>query len=386
MSARGLLLRVALRVRGVAEQIDIVDVVSRRWRVWSAAVLTVLVAIPLLLLVRVGLPSLVQARKTAGRMDDGGRNIGTDADLTQFAEWAFKNVAMAGSVVQVMEKFDFNYSAAWAVNRPHNRVNSLSVAKNDDPQRFAVVDTRRQSIKDLENMAKSYGVQAVGPFWRVDRATKGPQLWAHGYEERQPGPIEWMLFSGTDLVRTISNAEDPFESWAWRDALGLPANHPDKTPVSVNDLRVAHNIAVADKDSAREEDLRAKLAAAMGHPPSVEYTGGVRLRGVDIQKGSAIVVSLFWETDGGFKRVDANYQVKCKIVAPPLLWVGPTETAEKDMAPVDPIRPAAWKPGYFYVQSFVALHRIGREVCRGSFSSDLKPVSGDPNPILFTLD
>ena len=37
-------------------------------------------------------------------------------------------------------------------------------------------------------------------------------------------------------------------------------------------------------------------------------------------------------------------------------------------------------------QRFTALHRLGREECRGAFSSDLRPLAGEPNPVIFTLD
>ena len=328
----------------------------------------------------------MQARKTGGRMDDGGRFIASDTDMIQFAEWAFSNVATKGSVAQVYEKFNFNYACEYAINRPHLRVNSLSAAKLEDPQRIAVVDTRNQSEKDLESLAKLFAVQAVGPFWRLDRAVKGPSFMAHRYEEREPGPLEWLFISGSDLVRKISPDEDPFVTWEWRDALGLPAPAPEDAPVTGNELRIAHNIAVAQKDAPRESQLRARLAGSMGRPAGLRYSGGVTLEGIDIQKGPAIVVTLFWSTDERFKRVDATYQIKCKVVAPPRLWPIPIEYAEKDMAPVATFRPASWRPGYVYAQRFTALHRLGREECRGAFSSDLRPLAGEPNPVIFTLD
>lgn len=379
MDGREHLLGLMQRVKAGARSLRFV-------RAGSAGLLGAAMFVPIALLARMGIPELVQARKTAGRFDQGGHFIGTDADLTQFAEWSVSNVATTGSVLQALEKFDFNFSAEYAINRPYVRVSSLTTAKPEDPQRIAVVDTRNQQVRDLENIAKQFGVQIVGPFWRVDRAIKGPQLTARVYEEREPRPLEWLLYSGTDLIRTISRDDDPWQTWEWRDALGLPAPVPEGVPVTPDQLRVAHNIAVSQKETARADELAARLASVVKTPLGIKYTGGLTLQGLTIQQGPAIVVTLFWEADDRFKRTDAVYLVKCKVVAPPRLWSIPLDYFEKDMSPVIPLRPASWKPGYLYTQRFVALHRIGREECRGNFAVDLHPESGEPNPVLFTLD
>jgi hypothetical protein len=205
------------------------------------------------------------------------------------------------------------------------------------------------------------------------------------YVEREPKPLEWLFISGTDLARTISPNEDEYATWEWRDALGLPNTVPTAAPVTLEDLRIAHNIAVSEKDTARAADLHARLAGRVGTPRNLTFTGGVHLRGVDIHTGPAIVVTLFWETDPSFKHADANFQVKCNIVAPPRLWFTNTDYFESDMAPVPIIRPSVWKPGYLYTQRFIAEHRIGREECIGSFPSDFH-LSDGPNPVLFTLE
>jgi 4-amino-4-deoxy-L-arabinose transferase-like glycosyltransferase len=348
--------------------------------------IAVVLGVPLFLLGRMGIAELVQARKTAGRFDQGGHHIETDGDMSQFAEWAVSNVATAGAVTQVLERYDYSFASEYAGNRPYTRVNALAPTKLEDPQRIALVDTRNQSVKDLETIAKQMGVQVVGPFWRVDRAQKGPALVALRYEPRQPKLLERLFITGTDLVHTFSREEDPFATWEWRDALNLPNPTPTATPVTDEELRIAHNIAVHDKDAARAEDLRAKLAGRVGFPVGVDYTGGVRLDGVKVEHGPAIVVTLFFHTEPSFKAVDANYQLKCKVTAPPWLWPAPLDYFDKDMAPVPPIRPADWKPGYLYAQRFVALHRIGKEECRGAFSSSFHPTGEEQNPLLVTFD
>jgi len=365
----------------------------RAVRMVTASLVGAVLVIPLVLLARMGVPQLVQSRKTAGRFDQGGHYIATDGDMAEFAKWAYSNVPAFGSsgqmsTGQVLEKYDYNFSSEYAGDRPYTRVNALTATKPEDVQRIALVDTRTQPVKELEKIASQFAVQAVGPLWRVDRAVKAPAFSALRYEEREPTPLEWYFISGTDLVRKITREEDPWLTWEWRDALGLPAPTPTVTPVTPDDLRIAHNAAVRDQDTARAEELRAKLAGMVGRPLGWNYTGGVHLLGVDVKPGPAIRVTLFWEIDRTYRKVDVSYQVKCKIVAPPKLWVGPMDYFEKDMSPMATMRPGNWKPGYLYAEHFVALHRIGREECRGAFSgAELRPVAGeDPSRVLMTFE
>jgi len=356
------------------------------FRASTGILLGVFIAVPLALLGRIGIVELVQGRKTGGVFDQGGKFIITGAETAQFAEWAFANVATAGSTVQVLEKFDFNFSSEYGANRPYVRVNTLVAAKPEDPQRIAVLDTRNQSVKDLQTIANQFAVQDVGPLWRVDRAQKGPSFSALQYREREPNPFEFLFISGTDLIRTIAKSDDPFATWEWRDALDLPNPAPSATPTTLDELRIAHNIAVVEKDAARVKELEAKLAGAVGTPNGLRYSGGITLQGVDVHKGPAIVVTLYWATDAAYKPTDVQYQVKCKIVAAPPLWEAPLDYFEKDMAPVALIRPATWKPGSLYTQRFIALHRVGREECQGSFTGGVKPLDPAASALIFTLD
>jgi hypothetical protein len=357
-------------------------------RVSTAVVIVAALGVPLLLLIRIAVPMLVLGRKTSGRFDQGGVYVGTDADVAQFAQWAFSNVGTLGSTVQMYGRGEFGWSAEYAVNRPFVRVAAVTPTKNEDIGRIVLVDTRYESAKDLETIAKGFAVQSVGRFWRVDRAAPGAQLTALRYDEHQPNAFEWMFVSGTDLVRSISREEDPFQTWEIRDAFGLsaPPLPASATPRDVDEIRIAHNAAVRAGDTARASDLAAQAAGRVGKPLDLHYTGGVTLQGIDVQYGPAILVTLFWATDDTYKPKDVSYQLKCKIIAPPRLWKTELDYFEKDMVGVPLIRPAVWKPGGLYTQRFIALHRIGREECRASFSGEFHPVTGELNPAILTMD
>ncbi len=362
-------------------------VLLRVTRVSTAILIGAGLGVPIFLLARVGVAELPVARRTSGRFDQGGVYVETEGDESEFAQWALSNVATQGSTVQILDRMEYGYSAQYGGNRPDVHVPSITPSKLEDPQRIAFSNARYIGTKDLENVVKNFGVQIVGPYFRIDRAVKGPDLKVMRLEEREPNVLEWMLISGTDLVRKIGKDEDPWKTWEMRDAWNLPAPPPEGNPTSVLEMRIAHNLAVRSGDRARADELSAKLAGMVGTPLGLKYTGGVTLEGVDVHYGAATVVTLFWKTDSTYKAKDVEYQAKCKIIAPPPLWVGATDYYEKDMAPqMALMRPAAWKPDGLYTQRFIALKRSGKDECRGSFTADFHPVSGDQNPVIFTLE
>jgi hypothetical protein len=354
----------------------------RRIHAGVHAALGFLAALSLLLMGRMAVAQMVQGRKTADRLDQRGAYIATESDGPDFARWAMHDVVSEKSVVQIFDHFDFNNSTAYAIARPHTAVAAITPAKQDDPQRVALVDARATPTRDLVPIALHFGVEAVGPFWRVDRATEGPSFTALRYTEKQPGIVEWMFVTGTDLVRRIEPEEDVYASWEWKDALGLPNAPPERPPRTPDELRIAHNVAVSMGNWGRARQLADELAEHMGRKLDIPYSGGVRLRGIDTERGSATVTTLYWETDASFQEVDAVYKIKCKVTKAAWLWLSQIDTAELDLAPAPAMRPALWKPRYLYAQRFVATPRIGRDECRGSFSSALHPLAGDQAPII----
>ena len=168
------------------------------------------------------LPQLVQSRKTSGRYDDGGRFIETEADAAQFSEWATRGTP-PDTVLSLHSIPGFNFAGQYGGHRTIR----LQDGPNDP---LVIADARAMTPTEMSAIAKKSGVQIVGGFWRIDRKVKGPKLTALHYDEHQPGPLEWLFVSGTDLVRTIGPDADPFATWEWNDALGLDAISPSAAP------------------------------------------------------------------------------------------------------------------------------------------------------------
>ena len=230
-----------------------------------------------------------------------------------------------------------------------------------NPDRIAIADARTLTRDELAALAKRFVVQTVGPFWRINRSQAGPNLVAWRYVERQPKPLEWLFLTGTDLVRTIGPEIDQFSTWEWADALDLDVASPSAAPGTFEELRVAHNVAVARHDDARASALRARVLSKIRAPVRYDYTDDVHLLGVDIDDGAATVVTLIWETGLEFQPIDSTFNVACTLVQKPWLWPAPIDISQRDAAPVAPIRPSMWKPGHIYSQRIrpLAPHREG---------------------------
>jgi hypothetical protein len=327
----------------------------------------------LAVLARTALPQLKQSRMTGGRFDDGGRHIDTDADAAQFTQWASYDVPADG-VLEVVPGMPFTYAAEYGGRRAaHGHSGPLTSTTPSEAGRIAVADTRAIAPADLKTVAKQFAIQAVGPFWRIDRARTGPNLTAIRYLERQPGPLEWMFVVGTDLFRTIGPDPDEFAGWEWNDALDLDPVSPSPAPGTFEEIRIAHNVAIAHGDEAKAAALRERLMAKVKRPLRVDFSDDVHLLEVDVDSGPATVVTFLWETGPSYKPADTYFDVKCKVTEPPRFWPSKIDYFEKDMNGPPAIRPAMWKPRYLYTHRFVAMHRVGTEECRGAFAGTAAP-------------
>ena len=344
----------------------------------TGALLAVLMATPLVLLTRMTLPQLVQSRKTSGRYDDGGRFIETEADAAQFSEWATRGTP-PDTVLSLHSIPGFNFAGQYGGHRTIR----LQDGPNDP---LVIADARAMTPTEMSAIAKKSGVQIVGGFWRIDRKVKGPKLTALHYDEHQPGPLEWLFVSGTDLVRTIGPDADPFATWEWDNALGLDASTPSAAPGTFDEIRIAHNIAIARGDEKTAASLRARLLEKAGHVTDYAFTNDLHLIAEQVDTGSAVVVTFLWEAGKDFKKFEGYFDVKCKVTAKPPLWMSDTDFLEKDMSPTPIFRPSMYKARFLYAQRFIALHRIGTEECTGSFpGGNPHLVNGAPEVKLFTL-
>jgi len=335
---------------------------------------------------RVGLVQLRQAHLTGGRFDDGGRYIGIEQDRNQFAEWATSGTPLRVPI-GFHPSFERTLSAEYAAHRPVFEV-PRGPPPEDGPRRI-LVDARQCSAGELRALARSGAVDAVGPFWRlaIDRPATGPRALA--YREREPSGVTRYAVTGTDLVRSIGPEEDPWASWEWGHHLGFSEPPPALPPRTAEEARVAHNVARLAGDHDAAEALAARALVGFDTSMHADFTKGVHLLGVRIERGPAIVVSLLWRTDDDLVPDEEDFVVRSRVLAPPPLWASAIDYFEKDVAPPMALRPALWRPGHLYAQRFVVMRRVGVESFEGEWSSPdgdpRRPVAGGDRVSLFTL-
>lgn len=350
---------------------------------------------------RMGVLQLAQSRLTGGRFDDGGRYIGIDRDLTAFGVWARGYVdrhtpgrAPDGTTRRLpVVGLHPSVPRAWFVEYALHAVVRDNLLPGQttptDPARFVLCDARNVTAREQRYVAKQYAVRAHGPLWLVDRSGRPGDFEALRLVETQPRGLDFLLRTGTDLQRTFGDDRDALHEHEWREHLGLPTELAPFEPTNAEEARLRVNLAQS-RGEPPDPAHRARALSLASTRLDLAFDNGLVLRGYDVDRGPATVITLLWETPDGYVPRDLDYLVRTRIVALPALWLAPPDHFEKEMAPPQALRPASWKPGRLYVQRFVAMKRVGRETFEGVFTSREGPapvgLDGAARHHLFTLD
>ena len=158
-------------------------------------------------------------------------------------------------------------------------------------------------------------------------------------------------------MRTI--APDPYGTWEWRTAFGQPASPPASSPATLDEIRIAHNLAVITGDRARAAELRARIDAALTKN-GVEFTDGLRMVGTRLVGGVQPRLEAWFEARGAVSH-DAAFAVRGVVEQKRRLSMVPVDAIERDVADAMPMSPKLWKEGCLYRQTSVLRQRIGTE-------------------------
>jgi hypothetical protein len=335
-----------------------------------------------------GVRALAYAKRTAGRFNEKGHRIFNDADLAQGMEWMAARIEPKAQVNLTQEVFGREYRAQeWALNRPLKGLPPEQFVASKE--RYFIGDFRFAKAADVKSGASEFQMITLGPYYFLDRAApKGP-IEAYRFEEREPNFFQWYFTSPTEPMRTVRPY--PWGTWELRQHFEQTPNPPPTdAPQTLDEIRIAHNAAVAQGDAAGAERLKTKLLAALNIGVASEFSEGVRLLGERYVPGVAPTLELYFQADGPMSG-ELTFAVNSNIEAPPRpSWVS-ADDKTKNYGPPFVLSPELWRKDFIYVDCVDVRRRLGREHFVGLFAREGKGtppkfLNGLPSVALMTLE
>jgi len=213
---------------------------------------------------------------------------------------------------------------------------------------------------ELKKIASRAHVRAYGDVWLVDQREAPAPLDAYSLNEREPSFFQWLLFDPTEPHREVAAQPDPWSTWEWRTALGVDTPAPAGEPKDLDQLRIAHNIAIERGDETAAESLREKIEARLDRTVSLKYDTGLQLVGVRRIGGVQPRIEAWFDVARPFT-ADLEFDVRSNVERRAPLSLIPADTYDRDMSWPEPLPTKLWKPRYLYKTTTVLNHRIGIE-------------------------
>jgi hypothetical protein len=355
---------------------------ARVQRLPAAARRRLVAAAPFIALVVIGLPvgwvlkdglSLFRlARETGGRFAEA--NLESDLEKATVFRWFFPRVPANVTVAFHASVHDY-WDKQWQL-RPRVIYGNQPVGGPPTQGRVYVMDTRLASSADLKAAAARYHVHAVGSIWIIDRTQPAAPIDGFAVDEKDPSLFQSWAYGSTEPIRTVR--PDAWVTWEWRTLFGQSAPAPSGTPATTDDLRIAHNAALARGDAAAAAAARAELTRRFDLPVRARYEGGTELIGSIVHRTGQRSITLYFVA--GRFQADARFAVHAKVLARPRFSNLPADPADLELygAPAWPT--TLWRPGHIYSIRIVYRRRPGPERYTGAWVNGPRR-EGDPGPL-----
>jgi hypothetical protein len=334
-----------------------------------------------------GVTGLRYARMTGGRFDEKGRFVLRDIDKAQALEWMAARMADRGPVL-IHGGMRPTWAQEWALGRPLQAVNEVPADRNSGGPRYFVADTRYLGSDDLRRLAERFAVIVVGPFVLADRAAPAAPIEAYSFDAREPTFFEWYLLSGVDPVRTVR--ADPWYTWELRAHCGQTENPPPAgEPATPEELRVAHNVAVAAGDEARAAAYREALVRPLDASVATSFTDGTQLLGERFARGVAPTLALYFQASGPAPS-ELQFQIDSAVEAKRRFSFVPADTKRRPVGEPFVLSPRLWRKGFIYSVKSEIRQRPGSERLDGFFDAPAgreapRPATGAKSVLLGVL-
>jgi hypothetical protein len=143
-------------------------------------------------------------------------------------------------------------------------------------------------------------------------------------------------------------------------------------PVTPEELRVAHNVAIWNGDFPRAQALRARLFEGVDRRAAQGFTGGVSYLGSRLARADSTRLTLYFETASPLP-ADVQFRVTSYVEAPPRYSLVPKDELPWDVGMPFVIPTSLWRPGFIYCSITELTRRPGRERYEGGFRGQLAP-------------
>jgi hypothetical protein len=317
--------------------------------------------LPVLAMVHDAVASLWVWRRTGGRYDENGKLIRDQLDAVEVVKQIVVPHTARGVRMDAHPSFKWGWEFLWtfqgeADSAATPAAGSTSVARHP----FWIARASALSSQAQKKIAEEAHVRIWGDVWLVDQREPPAPVDAFAVDEREPGPLEWLLEGGVDPVRRMGTTPDPWLTWEWRVHLGQDAPPPQGEPRGIDQMRIAHNVAIQRGDAPAAEAWRERIESQLERSVATRFDGGVRLVGVRVTSGVQRHVESWFECTEPFSG-DAFFHVKATMEARAPLSLIPMDTMEREVAWQPTLPTSLWRRGYLYKTDAVANHRIGRE-------------------------
>ena len=326
-----------------------------------------------------GVRSLWVWRRTGGKYDDKGALWASDADYLFVVKKLIRPYVHHGESIG-------RFGGGWGWEQDWALEGLNEEAGDPSPRhQFWIARARELGADHLKKLVAKYHVRIYGDEGVVlvkNGEPYGP-LDAYSLHEHEPNLIQWMFTNNVEPVRTIDDKPDPFETWEWRTHLDQPATAPTATPTTLEELRIEHNVRVAEGNATEAERLRERIVDQLDRNEA-HFDDGSEMLGVRVTKGVKPMIEVYFEA-GGPTPGETTFAIRADIVKKNPLSLIPVDPVECDRAEPPALSTKLWKKGFIYRFEAALNHRIGRELYWGTWSGGPRRKNGLPKIDLVEL-
>jgi hypothetical protein len=309
-------------------------------------------------------------RRTGGRYDDNGSIIRSHIDLISVVKQVILPHTVRGMSMDTNGSAMWGWEHQWAWQGLNSNAGlPLSSAKQVATHPFWIGRGSGLMADEQNKVVAAGHVRIYGDTWVVDQREPVGPIDAYSMNEREPGFFEWLFFDGgTELHREAGKEPDPWLTWEWRVHLGQDATPPSGEPKTLDEMRIAHNIAIERGDEAAAERWREKIDAAIDRTVNAKFDEWANLIGVRVIGGVQPRIETWFEATEA-PNGDGQFSVRSVMIGKSRWSLIPRPTQDRDMAWAPSLPTKLWRKGFIYRTETIMNHRIGFEQYLGHWAT-----------------